>query len=1059
MAIIKGLWTFKKKLTLPLETISQKLQFGEGKYQGLVIYQYGIDYILADGSRETLVYSAATGQWKNDEIRRVELGSEEITVSDKFLTWFLENSVKNNAGEVEIGTYRFKDTLTAFPDTEINLYLNYRIINLVHNGITYNFSGERIKMYNDGTNNFVRYYGSLSTDEGTAEIEFIAYSDRSDMSGWGKPQLPQDVEPPSILSESILPPNFGQSIFIIESIEITSDFTDWFNINTNRRIVKIAAGAYKWKDELDDYLGKSIDLTFSIPIVVVDDVEYKIAVNNIAIEDKGEDGWSIRYNGVLTTSEGEVRDVSFLVYNSKDSLWGYGSTQNTDVPWGFGQTIVFDRDTDIDLSFFDWFSKSTEATNIAIIKKGTYKFNSTIYLNSFGTNDIISLPITTSLYVTGDESGARIRNIPQRYKGLRFNASKYGGYNLAITDLDQNEHVCYTSVENRYWNACYDYYSALDPNTSTELKAFGQIITITRNTPVSNEFATWFNDNTTALIKAKTYAFNDIINSSSSVAASINFVSNGLSFTKINVLTNNSLSYINGSTTTAVCNNNSWVSKFYKTIQVKQNTYVSVTFYNWAQENWNRISDTPSVLSIKDKLQELIDKINLVTQKEDKDLFVATNSLIENVLHVPNGTIKLTENTGDTPVNISKYALATVNVPLPTIKDWGSTVTENGWYYPSQINADGIKSINIQVPQKTVGKKATTITANGTYVAQTTDKLDGYSEVKVALPINDWVEKVTTNGTYKAADKGWAGIRSITVEVPQAKVGPRKEKITENKKYSVLTDSANTDGVQGYSEFEVDIPQPTIISWPEPITSNQIIDATGKDWDGINYIEIAVPDTKVGKRKAKIVDNGLYVVSTDPGNTEGVEAYTEFEVEVPQKTIQEEAYVITKSGEYFASDSGVDGYAYIKVDITEGSGGGSGDCDGSCGSGSVVIPEGYLKPTGTKDIFTNGRINIAAYEWVNVMVTGGDGESEVPEYDGRYRITGEIIEETCDCEVFEEYDGRHRISGDSIEEECICEEIPEYDGGREIHGKPETEVGIELEFYDGLITTIDLGGN
>jgi hypothetical protein len=62
---------------------------------------------------------------------------------------------------------------------------------------------------------------------------------------------------------------------------------------------------------------------------------------------------------------------------------------------------------------------------------------------------------------------------------------------------------------------------------------------------------------------------------------------------------------------------------------------------------------------------------------------------------VPNGTIKLTENTGDTPVNISKYALATVNVPLPTIKDWGSTVTQNGWYYPSQINADGIKSINI----------------------------------------------------------------------------------------------------------------------------------------------------------------------------------------------------------------------------------------------------------------------------------------------------------------------------------------------------------------------------
>jgi hypothetical protein len=63
-----------------------------------------------------------------------------------------------------------------------------------------------------------------------------------------------------------------------------------------------------------------------------------------------------------------------------------------------------------------------------------------------------------------------------------------------------------------------------------------------------------------------------------------------------------------------------------------------------------------------------------------------------------------------------------------------------------------------------------------------------------------------------------------------------------------------------------------IIPWPEKITSNTILDAKGKDWDGISYIEIDIPETKIGRRETKIVNNGRCIVATDPGNTEGVEA-------------------------------------------------------------------------------------------------------------------------------------------------------------------------------------------
>lgn len=133
---------------------------------------------------------------------------------------------------------------------------------------------------------------------------------------------------------------------------------------------------------------------------------------------------------------------------------------------------------------------------------------------------------------------------------------------------------------------------------------------------------------------------------------------------------------------------------------------------------------------------------------------------------VPNGTEtkSVTANGTYTPTspNIG-FSSVTVNVQ-PVLET--KSITANGTYTPSTGN-DGFGSVTVNVPQNTVAAKATTITANGTYVAQTTDSIDGYTQVVVNVSGGTGTyqaKTVTTNGVV-TPDAGYDALSSVTVNV------------------------------------------------------------------------------------------------------------------------------------------------------------------------------------------------------------------------------------------------------------------------------------------------------
>ena len=85
-----------------------------------------------------------------------------------------------------------------------------------------------------------------------------------------------------------------------------------------------------------------------------------------------------------------------------------------------------------------------------------------------------------------------------------------------------------------------------------------------------------------------------------------------------------------------------------------------------------------------------------------------------------------------------------------------------------------------------------------------------------------------------------------------------------------------------------------------------------------------------------------------------------------------EQLLITANGTYTAPE-GVDGYSPITV--------------------NVPIPDGYIKPTGAKEITENGTYDVRGYETanVNVQASGGGGENKLPSV-----VDGTVTEITAD---------------------------------------------------------------
>jgi hypothetical protein len=97
---------------------------------------------------------------------------------------------------------------------------------------------------------------------------------------------------------------------------------------------------------------------------------------------------------------------------------------------------------------------------------------------------------------------------------------------------------------------------------------------------------------------------------------------------------------------------------------------------------------------------------------------------------------------------------------------------------------------------------------------------------------------------------------------------------------------------------------------------------------------------------------------------------------------------ITQNGEYTA-DSGYDGLGKVTV--------------------NVPIPDGYVKPSGTKEITSNGNHNVTEYADVNVSVPVGvfpSGTKNITE-NGTYDVTNYAsVSVNVPGEVVEIYDGK-----------------------------------------------------
>lgn len=126
-------------------------------------------------------------------------------------------------------------------------------------------------------------------------------------------------------------------------------------------------------------------------------------------------------------------------------------------------------------------------------------------------------------------------------------------------------------------------------------------------------------------------------------------------------------------------------------------------------------------------------------------------------------------------------------------------------------------------------------------------------------------------------------------------------------------------------------------------------------------------------------------------------------VEVGKKAVIEPLEV-TANGEYTAHD-GVDGYSPVVV--------------------SVPVPDGYIQPEGTLEVNENGTHDVTAFASVNVNVQagGGAGDSNYEIYEGSYKVTPSVSNQTLDT-------ANKLMKSDVIIEEIPYAEVTNNSGGK-----------------------------
>lgn len=151
----------------------------------------------------------------------------------------------------------------------------------------------------------------------------------------------------------------------------------------------------------------------------------------------------------------------------------------------------------------------------------------------------------------------------------------------------------------------------------------------------------------------------------------------------------------------------------------------------------------------------------------------------------PTGTLEITEN-GTYDVKQKAYAKVAVPEPSGNIK-----ITENGFHIIKQYSI-----AEVAVYPTLIAK---TISANGTYNASD-DNAYGYGSVSVNIPEKKLGTKtINANGDYNATADSLDGYSNVSVSVP--------EKILTTKTITIDgTYNATDDNADGYSQVKVMVP-------------------------------------------------------------------------------------------------------------------------------------------------------------------------------------------------------------------------------------------------------------
>ena len=214
------------------------------------------------------------------------------------------------------------------------------------------------------------------------------------------------------------------------------------------------------------------------------------------------------------------RTVGNNVYGSE---WGYDGYRTITVPY----------DQQVDASAGKWFSTYTTRESVLDDSGSTedgsfgetpeYKEN-TIYAGTYRWNDVIAriehdfnIPIKFQCEPVIIE-GIEIRDYigimtyfdDDVFRLVYITADEYNNIPVPVYETS-------LSGDSKNWNAANIQYTDSFP------QGFGQTFTITEDTEVDDTFYTCFTSNTTMLIKAGTYRWNDVLSDIPNIDVSINF--------------------------------------------------------------------------------------------------------------------------------------------------------------------------------------------------------------------------------------------------------------------------------------------------------------------------------------------------------------------------------------------------------------------------------------------------------------------------------------------------------------------------------------------------------